>query len=123
MENIFLRSTPTTPEVSFKTDGVLSIFGISIPENAPRFYEPLSDWLKKFEPAAALPVLLKLDIDYVNTASYRTLIELIQLVIQKKQHGNPVTIEWYYVSADEDLLELGENFQQSLNFKLTFIAK
>jgi hypothetical protein len=119
MENLKIASTNSTPEIDFKDTGELVMKGVTYPEDAFKFYEPVSKWLKEFK--NHLPknkVVLNIELDYVNTASLRILIDLINTVNSYKA-TNEVEMFWKY--EDEDNLEFGHDVERITNSKFNYI--
>ena len=47
MENLFIKETASTPEISFNAkQGFLQIKGVSLPEDSVAFYEPLFNYFE-----------------------------------------------------------------------------
>jgi hypothetical protein len=123
MEDLHINMTQQTPEIAFKTNGDLSIKGVSIPENTHAFYTSAMDWLKEFEFNLPLEVKLDLDFEYLNTASNRSIIELIKLISKYKEKRIDLKINWLYEADDDDALELGEDIEFCVDIKFNFIPK
>ncbi|HQQ93126.1 MAG TPA: DUF1987 domain-containing protein [Bacteroidia bacterium] len=120
MENLKIASTNSTPEIDFRPNGELFMTGVTYPEDAFKFYEPVSKWLKDFK--NSLPknkIVLNIELDYVNTASLRILIDLINTVNSYKA-TNEVEMFWKY--EDEDNLEFGHDVERITNSKFNFVA-
>jgi hypothetical protein len=123
MEDLFISITQQTPEISFKSNGELSIKGVSIPENTHAFYLSATNWLKEFEFHLPPEIKLDLDFEYLNTASNRSIIELIKLVSKYKQKRVNLVINWLYEADDDDAKELGEDIEFCVDVKFNYIAK
>lgn len=123
MENLYIPLTQQTPEVLFQTNGELSIKGVSIPENTHAFYGGAMDWLKELEFELPKAIKLNLDFEYLNTASNRSVIELIKQVVKYQQKRVPVEINWLYEADDEDALELGQDIEFCVEIKFNFVPK
>lgn len=120
MENLKIEKSNSTPEIDFRTSGELALTGVTYPEDAFKFYEPVSKWLKDFK--HHLPknkITLNVELDYVNTASLRILIDIINTVNSYKE-SNEVEMFWKY--EDEDNLEFGHDVERITNSKFHFIA-
>lgn len=103
--------TPHTPEVIFKVNGVLSIKGISIPENTYAFYAEAMEWVKDLENNLPKQITLNLEFEYLNTASNRSMIDLIRTIERYKQKNSALVINWIYEGQDEDALESGQDLE------------
>lgn len=123
MEDLFISMTEQTPEISFKANGELSIKGVSIPENTHAFYMGAMDWLRNLEVHLPAEISLNLDFEYLNTASNRSVIELIKLISKYKQKKTALNINWLYEAEDDDARELGEDIEFCVDIKFNYIAK
>lgn len=123
MEELNINMTQQTPEINFKPSGNLSIKGVSIPENTHAFYGPAMEWLKEFEFNLPAEVKLDLDFEYLNTASNRSVIELIKLISRYKQKRINLIINWHFDAEDDDAKELGEDIEFCVDIKFNFVPK
>lgn len=123
MDDLFIKMTQQTPELSFKSNGEFYIKGVSIPENTHAFYSPVLDWLKSLELNPPKEIKLDLDFEYLNTASNRSMVELIKHVSRFKQKHINITVNWLYEAEDDDAKELGEDIEYCVDLKFNFIAK
>ncbi|NJO00698.1 MAG: DUF1987 domain-containing protein [Bacteroidia bacterium] len=133
MENIYLDKTLRTPAVEFNFEkNYLEISGISIPENADRFYAYLLDWVEDY-------VALKQDVQTTvtlklfcyNSTSAAYLVSMLKRlkVLDKKSvaNGSPASpehliIHWYYEEGDEDMQEEGKLIESMVNIPFAFHA-
>ena len=114
MENLKLKGTSRTPEVDFNTNGIVKISGRSIPENSIEFYDPLFVWLSEF----CDKIELHINLEYYNTSSSKCLLQVFNLV--EKNEGS--FCKWFYEDDDEDMLEAGEDFEDSTNIPFEMIS-
>ena len=115
--------TPQTPEISFTIGGDLSIKGVSIPENTYAFYSEAIAWLKEFEFHLPNKVTLNLEFEYLNTASNRSIIDLVRLILKYKERRIEFRVNWLYEAEDDDAIELGEDLEFCVDMKFNFIPK
>lgn len=121
MTSITIESTNETPRILFNVDGNLSVSGISTPNNVNAFYQPLFDWIKEYKTIKPKSVSLELFIDYLNTSSTRIIVEMIRLIKSFEEEATEVNFIWLYDNEDEDMLEMGEEFESVTN--ASFIYK
>jgi hypothetical protein len=97
---------------------VIEISGNSIPEDADEFWEP---FVYQFEGYCDNWPEIRVDFkfDFYNTRTLFWLMKLFSL-LQKTSGRVPVQVNWFYLEADEDMQEIGENFKNTmkLNIKL-----
>lgn len=123
MNNLIIHSTPKTPEISFNaSSGVFEISGIMVPEDSIGFYKNILNWVKEYvkNPAPSTKIILKLS--YINTSSLQTLYDLFFQINKIHQKNSQASIEWHYSSEDEDMKDVGGDFQEALDIKIKFIA-
>ncbi len=123
MENLYIKTTLQTPEVSFNTSGELSIKGVSIPENTHAFFGEAMEWLKEFDFHLPEKVTLDLDFEYLNTASNRSIVEIVRLISRYKEKRISVQVNWIYEVEDEDARELGEDIEFCVDIKFNYVPK
>lgn len=121
MNNLIIEKTQQTPEISFQTNGELSIKGISTPHNVQKFYQPLFDWLREYKDSEPANVNLVLEMEYLNTSSSRMFVELLLIVNSLKTQDTSVKITWRYEEDDEDILDLGEDLRLSSKSEFDFV--
>lgn len=121
MKDLLIASTKRTPEILFKTNGELSITGSSMAEDVVKFYKPVLEWLNIFNSFAHEQISLKIDMDYLSTASTRIALEILRMINDLK--SSKITIVWKYEAEDTDMLEQGELFQTSIKRQFEFLEK
>jgi hypothetical protein len=112
MEDIYVKESPTTPEVRFSAaTGNLEIKGVSIPEDTEEFYKPLTEWIEAYiKTQRPSQVIMAFKLIYVNTSTSAVLGKIIKLLEPPEGKKLPIKIQWYYEAEDEDMKDLGEDF-------------
>ena len=121
MKILKINNTPKTPDVDFNpTSGVFQISGISVPENSSEFYTILIQWLKGYiqKPADTTKIIFKLT--YVNTSSLQFIYDILMLLDEIHDNTSKVKVEWYYLTEDSDMKEMGEDYQEALSVDFSF---
>lgn len=121
---VALTITPTlrTAGVSFNTDScVLEISGISIPENADAFFQPMYDWLEQIVKLHRGNMLIRINLTYFNTSSVRHLLIIIKALIAN--YRETMKVQWIYESDDEEIRERGEQLSEVVKFPFEFITE
>ena len=120
MEPIILQPSEDTPEVILNpAENIFRIARISVPEDAFEFYQPIIKWLKEYSKNPLPETIFEFDLEYVNTASNKQLMQLM-LVLDEIAQSSPVTVKWFYESIDEDMLSLGKRYEKlakNINFE------
>lgn len=129
MDNKFyIPHKKDTPEVNFNIEtGEFSVMGISHPENIAIFFAPLVEWLEEVKNAIAskkvvAPARINLTFFfiYINSASYKYLISLVDNIHDFVRYGAEIDVMWCYENGDEDMLNAGEELREYLNLGVNF---
>ncbi|MBN2664298.1 MAG: DUF1987 domain-containing protein [Bacteroidales bacterium] len=121
MEPLILQATEDTPEIVFDPDqNTFKISKISVPEDAYEFYYPIIQWIKDYSKNPLDQTSVEFDLEYVNSASAKQLIQLL-LALEDLGRENNVTIKWYYEAIDEDMQMLGKRFKNLADIDFEFI--
>ena len=116
MESLKRKETLGTPNVFFSEKGILIISGKCLPENAINFFEPIIKKIDRFiEKNQSINITCELE--YINSSSSKVLYQLLEKVVNS---GIKQTINWYYEEDDEDMKELGEDYETLLKTDFNF---
>ncbi len=119
MEKINIKETDTTPVVILdKENGVFRFEGKTLPENVAFFYQPIIDWFNEYIKDPNPETILVLKLEYINTASSKALFSLFIKLEEIIAKGLDVKIKWYYADDDEDMKDVGEEYEDVI--KLPF---
>lgn len=122
MNSFNLEATPKTPQIAFDTNGKFLMRGRSIPENSIEFYQPVLDWLAKYQDAVTGATEVEIKLEYFNTSSSKCIVEIFRKLEKVNQDGHPVKVRWYYEQEDEDMYESGEDFQEIIRLPIELIV-
>jgi hypothetical protein len=114
--------TIKTPMILFDGEtGNFEISGRSIPENSAKFYIPIIEWVDRYlmDPAAITSINVRLE--YFNTSSLKSLVELFRRFEKLQQLGKEVEIIWHYEEEDEDMKESGEDFRLLIGIPIRLV--
>lgn len=121
LDALYREPKEDTPKVIFdKQKGIFELTGKSLPENVVDFYQPLYDWLEQYIKEPNEETIIKLQIDYFNSASHKAINQLLEILalIQVKK----VLVRWHYLQEDEDMLESGHDFCDLTGLKFEYIS-
>jgi hypothetical protein len=122
MERYFVDNTEDTPRVELdKINGILSISGRSLPENAVAFYEPIFDWLKNYQEEPNVNTVFDFKFDYFNTASAKQITKIL-LFLQILSENHPVIVKWHYYKEDIDIQSSGARFAKLIKAPIELIS-
>ncbi len=124
--NIFrLSKADNKPLLDFNGEtGRFIISGVSNPENAAEFYEPIVAWLDEFLKINDHAIVLEIKLDYFSTSSSKWLLQIMKRFEALKSRGINVSIKWFFHEDDEDLREAGEQYSDlvAIPFELVEFA-
>jgi hypothetical protein len=114
-DKLIIKGTNDTPSVNFNaTDGVLSLNGRSIPENAHEFYSHLLNWIEEYSKNPKSETVLNINLDYLNSGSLKQLFRLIYKLEDLMELGHQIKITWKYRKGDHLMMQKGHEFKQFL---------
>ncbi len=116
MKTIKIDEAKFSPRVEFNSNGEMIICGRSIMEDPSVFYNPIIESIKNCQ---SKTFTLEFRLDYMNTSSSKVLLNLM-LAIKERFNNNHVFIKWYYDSDDEDILEIGRDFESIICIPIDF---
>ena len=110
MEPLIIKETEDTPEIIFNpAENTFKISKISVPEDAYEFYQPVIGWLKEYAQNPNKENIFEFDLEYVNTASSKQLIQVI-LALEEVVKNGKVLAKW-----------LGERFGKLVDVDFEYI--
>ncbi len=122
METLIIKETNDTPSVTLdKENNRFEIKGKSLPENVNSFYEPVLNWLEKYFENPNPETKIDLNIDYLNTASSKSMLSLLLILENAINKGHKVEVIWQYLVDDEDMFDVGEEYSQIIKVPFKFV--
>ena len=116
MQTLVIEPTKFSPKVVMDPTGEVFIHGRSILEDPSIFYSPVFKWLKVCD-SESLKMEIKLD--YMNTSSSKQIYNMLR-VIEDSAYIKNAQINWFYEEGDEDILDLGKEFESQLDLNFSF---
>lgn len=120
MESLIITATSLTPSIRFENTGIMEIHGKSIPENSDDFWAPVLNWFKSYINTPAEQTVVKLDIAYLNISSSKNILHLLYQLNELSDRNFDARVEWYYHAADQDMLEVGKDYEHMVRVPFTF---
>lgn len=115
MDALNIKGTAETPNIIFDSStNVFEITGKSLPEDVKEFYNPVLRWMKSYFESPNRKTVLKVKMEYFNTASSKMLLELFEILDEMYKSGKDVEIEWHYMEDDEDMQDAGNDYADML---------
>lgn len=123
MERIDLPLTDKTPSVLFDpAKGVIELKGVSIHENADRFFRPLLDQIEVYARQPAKHTTVRLFMHYFNSSSAKYILDMLKLLDDAHMSGSgKVALEWYYDEDDLDMQEAGQDYKALLEMPVKLL--
>jgi hypothetical protein len=108
MKKIEIAARDQTPFVILdKENSIFEIRGYSYPDEALEFYSEIIDWFKEYIKAPNAETNVIFDLIYVNSTSIKFINEILKKLDELLATGKTVTVEWLFMSDDEDMQQLG----------------
>lgn len=119
MTELKIEGTKTMPAISFK-DGKLNIVGRSIPNDSCEWFSPLLDVMYNYSNHPEKITEINIHLDYLNSESNRTLMNLLVMAEKIYNTGRNVIIRWFYTTNDQVMYEQGNIFQSLIEIPFRF---
>ena len=118
--NLDLAATVSTPAVQADwQSGVLSMVGESYPENTYEIFDEIITWVEVFLGECDRPLLVELQLNYLNTSSIRAMIDIFDRLQAAHDDGRELSVIWLYDSRNPRSAEMGEEFKEDYSFAFT----
>ena len=121
INNIYLEPTEKTPLVDFNhLSGDLILSGRSIPENAAKVYEPLTEWTQEYIKDACNITNFRLNLEYFNTATSIWVSKIIKSLCGIEKKESILFIHVYFNIEDfESIEDIKDDIIQFTNVLIT----
>lgn len=125
MKRLIISATDYTPALDLNPANLSMIFkGVSRPENVGLFYQQVIDWVddlnnesKEITPRV-VSIIFKLD--YCNSASQKYILIFLERLLELREKGFEIDVEWHYDEGDDKMLEDGEDIADAVGLDFTF---
>ena len=97
------------------------IAGVSSPENASEFYQPIFDWLTIHLPRLEERPVFHFRLSYFNSTSLKAIFQMLKLLKEAATMGPQPIVRWYVEEDDEFMTESAEMFTQLLDMKFEIV--
>lgn len=122
MEAMNIPATKNTPAITFDAAANrFSVIGISVPENASEFYQPIIERLFRTGEMPAHGSVFHFRLNYFNSSSLKAIYMLLNEVKKGIDSGHGYVIEWCVEQDDEFMQEAAETFSELLGVPLTVL--
>jgi hypothetical protein len=110
------KATEQTPAIDFDYDAhELRISGESWLEDAAKFWIPVLNSVREYaEKAASENITVDVQLSYLNTGSFKAMVQLCRSLEEAAKRGNTVVFNWRYRKDDEMARGYGEDLEASV---------
>jgi hypothetical protein len=123
MEDLILESTIQSPMIHFsKTTGIMSISGRAIPNDPEEFWSDILDWFYSYLAAPNSLTEFRIDLEYFNISSSKRILFLLYKLNELVEKGMEAKVNWFYNYTDEDMFEVGQDYEYMVKVPFEFIA-
>ncbi|MFW6225097.1 MAG: DUF1987 domain-containing protein [Bacteroidota bacterium] len=95
--------------------------GDSYPENILSVYNPIFEWVDEYVKQPNPTTVFNFKMDYFNTASAKSILDILTQLESLHHSGNDVLIKWHYKENDEEMLDGGEGYAELVDIPFEFI--
>jgi len=119
--NLLIEATEITPRVFFNVnEGQYTITGKSLPDNGEKFYQPILDWLENTSNSTAAQIKLHISLEQMNISSSKMILFILYKLKNLKETGKIVSVSWYHAEEDNDMREVGEDYEFMVDIPFRF---
>lgn len=123
IQDLNIPGSPSTPAIQSDWQaGRLSMQGDSYPENSYELFRQVTDWTEAYLARATAPLVLDLELIYLNTSSVKAMMDIFDLLEDAHQSGREVGVIWRYDSRNERIAELAEEFKEDCSYPFAITA-
>jgi len=124
MNALVIEGTKHTPQIIFDIEkNSLTLKGRSLPENANEFYKSILKWIDDYVDSKPEKTKISFDLDYFNTASAKAIFSILRKLEKLHENNQNTEAIWYYDVDDEDLKDVGAEFQSIFKFPIIVQSK
>lgn len=105
-----------------KDKGKFKIFGVSCPEDALEFYDPIFSWIDDYIDEPLENTILDFKMEYYNSVSAKIFLMIMLKFEELSETGHNVTVRWYYENGEDDMEEAGEEFENIVDLDFELIS-
>lgn len=130
MKTLLFEPSDTTPKILFDPNKLyFEISGHSRPEDVRAFYKPVITWLKEFglaisnkEISPDITLEFNFKMIYFNSSSAKFILDVLVEINKIHLGGSEAQINWFYDDGDDDMLEVGEDLSDMVDFEFNYVV-
>lgn len=119
-----IEGTKDTPrmEVSGTADEtIISISGVSMPENPLKFYEDLINEMENYLDKPSGKTKVEMNLSYINSGSLKQLFNLLFILEEIHEDNGGVELIWKFKSTDSLMKDKGEDIKEMIEIPVELI--
>ena len=120
-KKLSIEGTRKTPTVLLDPEGIISIHGRSIPEDASIFFREVMEWIDMYLTVPQDQTRIDIALEYLNSGTSKYVLQLLKKLRDLNHNGHKLIVNWYYEEGDDDILERGEYYSSILDLKINYI--
>jgi|APLak6261662433_1056034.scaffolds.fasta_scaffold00045_9 hypothetical protein len=101
-----------------KENGVFEIRGISLPQDARDFYQPVLAFLDEYATNPNKVTIFVFNLKYFNVSSAKMLLFVFYRLKEIYDKGNTVLVTWCF--DDDDIKEAGQDFEHMIKIPFQY---
>jgi len=128
MEKLMLSPTVFTPRVILDhEEHYLEISGESRPNDVREFFGPIIQWMNDYSESLQRsgnirnPFVSHFNFNYFNSASAKCILDICKILARIKSEGTDISVKWYYVRGDDDMMETGREMGMIVNLPFELV--
>ena len=123
MEDFIIEATIQTPSIHFsKNTGIMLISGRAIPNDPEEFWGDILDWFDLYLAMPNQHTEFRIDLEYFNISSSKRILFLLYKLNELVEKGLEARVNWFYKETDEDMYEVGQDYEYMVKVPFEFIA-
>ncbi len=119
-----IEGTKDTPrmEVSVTADEtIISISGVSMPENPLKFYEDLINEMENYLDKPSGKTKVEMNLSYINSGSLKQLFNLLFILEEIHEDNGGVELIWKFKSTDSLMKDKGEDIKEMIEIPVELV--
>lgn len=123
MRSITKYQTRVSPYVNIDyTFGTVDLRGDSIQENPIDFYKPIINEICNFKFSESASITVNCTFRHFNTTSSRCIFQMMKALSTIDFKDKEVKVNWYFDFYDEDMKEIGEDYEELTGLNFNYYA-
>jgi len=124
MSNLLLLPTYNTPFIyGTANNGKLIIIGKSTPNSVVEIIKPVEEWIHNFAETTSDSLEINIDLCFYDTPTSLMVSSILMMLNKQSDKEKRFSINWYFFSEDEDMMEEGEEFKSIAKFPFTLVCE